>query len=47
MPDELFAKAGVLATMYGLQKGVEPNEYELVYIRFFAGEVQDLMAALS
>jgi hypothetical protein len=44
-PDELFAKAGVLAAMYGLRKDEEPNEDERAYIRFFAGEVLDFLAA--
>jgi hypothetical protein len=40
-PRELYAKAGVLAAMYGLRKDEEPNEIETAYIRFFAGEVKD------
>jgi hypothetical protein len=44
-PDELFAKAGVLAAMYGLRDSMEPNEDELASIRFFAGEVLDFLAA--
>jgi hypothetical protein len=42
---ELYAKAKVLDAMYGLQKDAEPNEIELAYIRFFAGEVADFLAA--
>jgi len=42
---ELYAKAGVLAAMYGLRKDEEPNEDEAAYIRFFAGEVSDFLAA--
>jgi hypothetical protein len=42
---ELHAKAGVLATMYGLRKGEGPDATEMAYIRFFAGEVIDFLAA--
>jgi hypothetical protein len=42
---ELYAKAKVLDAMYGLQKDADPNEIELAYIRFFAGEVADFLAA--
>jgi hypothetical protein len=42
---ELYAKAGVLAAMYGLRKDEEPNDDEAAYIRFFAGEVSDFLAA--
>jgi hypothetical protein len=41
----LFAKAGVFAAMYGLQKDAEPTDDERIYIRFFAGEVLDFLAA--
>jgi hypothetical protein len=44
-PIELHAKATVLAAMYGLRKDEEPNEIETAYIRFFAGEVSDFLAA--
>ena len=44
-PLELYAKAGVLAAMYGLRKDEGPDETELVYVRFFAGEVSDFLAA--
>jgi hypothetical protein len=43
---ELYAKAGVLAAMYGLRKDEEPNEDEAAYIRFFAGEVLDFLTAV-
>jgi hypothetical protein len=42
---ELYAKAKVLDATYGLQNDAEPNEIELAYIRFFAGEVADFLAA--
>jgi hypothetical protein len=42
---ELYAKAKVLEAMYGLKKDAEPNEIELAYIRFFAGEVADYLVA--
>ena len=42
---ELYAKAKVLDAMYGLKKDEEPNEIELAYIRFFAGEVADYLIA--
>jgi hypothetical protein len=42
---ELHAKAGVLAAMYGLRNHEAPDEIETVYIRFFAGEVSDFLAA--
>jgi hypothetical protein len=42
---ELYAKAGVLAAMYGLRKDEGPDEIEMAYIRFFAGEVSDFLAA--
>jgi hypothetical protein len=42
---ELHAKAGVLATMYGLRNGEQPDATEMAYIRFFAGEVIDFLAA--
>lgn len=42
---ELYAKAGVLAAMYGLQKDEEPNEDERTYVRFFADEVMACLAA--
>jgi hypothetical protein len=42
---ELYAKAKVLEAIYGLQKDAEPNEIELAYIRFFAGEVSDYLIA--
>ena len=44
-PLELYAKAGVLAAMYGLRKDEGPDETELAYVRFFAGEVSDFLAA--
>jgi hypothetical protein len=37
--------AGVLAAMYGLRKDEAPDEIEMAYIRFFAGEVSDFLAA--
>ena len=42
---ELHAKAGVLAAMYGLRKHEHPDEIEQAYVRFFAGEVSDFLAA--
>ena len=42
---ELHAKAGVLAAMYGLQNRECPDETEKTYIRFFAAEVSDFLAA--
>ena len=42
---ELKAKAAVLEAMYGLQKDEEPDYIELLYIRFFAGEVSDFLAS--
>jgi hypothetical protein len=42
---ELYAKAKVLEAMYGLKEDAEPNEIELAYIRFFAGEVSDYLVA--
>jgi hypothetical protein len=42
---ELYAKAGVLAAMYGLRKGEHPDEIEAAYTRFFAGEVSDFLTA--
>jgi hypothetical protein len=42
---ELYAKAGVLAAMYGLRNHETPDEIEAAYIRFFAGEVSDFLAA--
>jgi hypothetical protein len=42
---ELHAKAGVLVAMYGLRKDEGPDEIEMAYIRFFAGEVSDFLAA--
>ena len=42
---ELYAKAGVLTAMYGLRNGEEPDETEMTYIRFFAGEVADFLTA--
>jgi hypothetical protein len=42
---ELHAKAGVLAAMYGLRDGDGPDAVEMAYIRFFAGEVIDFLAA--
>ena len=42
---ELKAKAAVLEAMYGLQKDEEPDEIELAYIRFFAGEVSDFLTS--
>lgn len=42
---ELHAKAGVLAAMYGLQNHECPDETERTYIRFFAEEVSDFLAA--
>lgn len=41
---ELYAKAGVLAAMYGLRSGAEPDGTEIAFIRFFAGEVRDFFA---
>jgi hypothetical protein len=40
---ELYAKAGVLAAMYGLRKDENPDEIESAYIRFFAVEVSDFL----
>jgi hypothetical protein len=42
---ELHAKAGVLAAMYGLQRSECPDAIEKAYIRFFASEVSDFLAA--
>ena len=42
---ELYAKAEVLAKMYGLDSNEAPDAFELAYIRFFAGEVSDFLAA--
>ena len=42
---ELHAKAGVLAAMYGLRNQEQPDQIEQTYIRFFAGEVSDFLAA--
>jgi hypothetical protein len=42
---ELYAKSKVLDAMYGLKRDAEPNEIELAYIRFFAGEVSDYFIA--
>ena len=42
---ELHAKAGVLAAMYGLRKHEHPDAIEQAYVRFFAGEVSDFLAA--
>ena len=42
---ELHAKAGVLAAMYGLRNQEQPDKIEQAYIRFFAGEVSDFLAA--
>jgi hypothetical protein len=44
-PIELHAKAAVLAAMYGLRKDEEPDETERAYIRFFAREVVNFLAA--
>jgi hypothetical protein len=44
---ELHAKAGVLAAMYGLRNNEQPDEIEMAYIRFFAGEVSDFIAHLN
>jgi hypothetical protein len=43
--EELHAKAGVLAAMYGLRKDEQPDETETAYVRFFAGEVTDYLAS--
>jgi len=42
---ELHAKAGVLAAMYGLRNHECPDKIEQTYIRFFAVEVSDFLAA--
>jgi hypothetical protein len=42
---ELHAKAGMLAAMYGLRRGEQLDGIEQAYIRFFAGEVSDFLAA--
>ena len=42
---ELRAKAGVLAAMYGLRLCEAPDKIEQAYIRLFAGEVSDFLAA--
>ena len=42
---ELHAKAGVLVAMFGLRNGATPDADERAYIRFFAGEVSDFLAA--
>jgi hypothetical protein len=42
---ELKAKAAVLEAMYGLQKDEKPDDIEMLYIRFFAGEVSDYLAS--
>ena len=42
---KLHAKVGVVAAMYGLRKGEHPSDDEQTYIRFFAGEVSDFLAA--
>jgi hypothetical protein len=44
-PLDLYAKARVLETMYGLRKDEEPNEIEMAYIPLFSGEVQDFLIA--
>jgi hypothetical protein len=44
-PLELRAKAGVLAGMYGLRKHEDTDEIETTYIRLFAREVVDYLAA--
>jgi hypothetical protein len=31
--------------MYGLRRDEQPDETEMAYIRFFAGEVSDFVAA--
>jgi hypothetical protein len=42
---ELYAKAGVLAAMFGLRKHASPDQDERAYIRFFADEVSDFLNA--
>jgi hypothetical protein len=42
---ELHAKADVLTAMYGLRDDEEPDHVERAYIRFFAAEVTDFLAA--
>ena len=42
---ELHAKAAVLAKMYGLRNHEDLDQIEQAYVRFFAGEVSDFLAA--